>query len=65
MLVKKGLMSGRLRDGIDVASDGDPIDAAMRFIYAAPGVSSAIVGTINIDHLRSDVEAATRALASR
>ncbi len=46
VLVKKGLQSGRTQDVSD----------AMRFIFSQPGVSSMIVGTINAEHLKSNVQ---------
>jgi aryl-alcohol dehydrogenase-like predicted oxidoreductase len=50
VLIKKGLMSGHVRDA-------DGVKQAMSFIFSQPGVSSMIVGTINPDHLKSNVNA--------
>ncbi|MDB6060045.1 MAG: aldo/keto reductase [Verrucomicrobiaceae bacterium] len=47
-LIKKAFASGH---------SADPV-AALQFALSHPGVSSAIVGTINPDHLRANVEAA-------
>jgi len=44
VLIKKALQSGH-----------GSVEEAMRFIFAQPGVSSAIVGTINPMHLKSNV----------
>ncbi len=46
VLVKKGLASGRL----DAAG-------SIRFALANPGVSSVIVGSLSLDHMRANVEA--------
>ncbi|MCU7808441.1 MAG: aldo/keto reductase [Candidatus Thiodiazotropha sp. (ex Semelilucina semeliformis)] len=48
VLVKKGLMSGHVR-----GEEG--VRRSMEFIFSQPGVSSMIVGTINPDHLASNV----------
>lgn len=55
VLVKKGLGSGALAGG--------GLAEKMRPIFAAPGVSSLIIGTINPHHLRQNAEAVSRALA--
>ncbi len=57
-LIKKALASGHLSAGFD-----DPVLAAMRFIFAHPGVTAAVLGTINVDHLRHNVAACRQALA--
>ncbi len=49
VLVKKGLQSGHV-PGVE------GVRAAMRHVFSLPGVSSMIVGTINPDHLRQNVE---------
>ncbi len=53
ILIKKALNSGHL----SVAENG--VQSALDFVLGKPGVSSAIVGTINSAHLRSNVEAAS------
>ncbi len=45
VLIKKGLQSGHAQNVSD----------AMRFIFSQPGVCSMIVGTINPEHLKSNV----------
>ncbi|MEX2327543.1 MAG: aldo/keto reductase, partial [Pseudomonadales bacterium] len=50
ILVKKGLVSGHTDDP----------GLAIKFILDEPGVSSAIVGTINREHLTSNVASASR-----
>jgi aryl-alcohol dehydrogenase-like predicted oxidoreductase len=57
-LIKKALASGH----ITVGSDGDPVQESMDFLFAHTGVSSAIIGTINPGHLRSNCEKAINAL---
>ena len=56
ILVKKGLLSGHLNSV--AAPDTDPVRQNLRFILANPGVSSVIVGTINLQHLEQNVECA-------
>ena len=51
VLVKKGLQSGHA----DSAAGGAGIEAALRYVFTTPGVSSMIVGTINPQHLRDNV----------
>jgi aryl-alcohol dehydrogenase-like predicted oxidoreductase len=47
VVVKKPLASGRLS-----------ADEAIRFVLGNPGVTSAVVGTLNIEHLEANVRAA-------
>ncbi|MFO7641777.1 MAG: aldo/keto reductase [Candidatus Competibacteraceae bacterium] len=61
VLIKKGLLGGYL-DRMADADDADPVVAALRLIYAEPGASSVVVGTLNPAHLRADVAAAEQAL---
>jgi aryl-alcohol dehydrogenase-like predicted oxidoreductase len=58
LLVKKALASGHL-----ASTGADPVQQSMDLIFSQPGVSSAVVGTINPDHLRANVAAAQRSLA--
>ena len=53
VLIKKGLLSGHL----DQVSEVDPVRASLRLIFAEPGVSSVVVGTLNPAHLRANVAA--------
>lgn len=55
VLIKKGLMSGHVQGAAGV-------ERAFAHVFAQPGVSSMIVGTINPLHLRSNVEALERVL---
>ncbi len=56
VLIKKGLMSGH------VGAAG--VERSFAHVFAQPGVSSMIVGTINPAHLRSNIKALQRALAA-
>ncbi len=47
VVVKKGLASGRLS-----------ADNAIRFVLSNPHISSLVIGGLNLDHLRANVEAA-------
>ncbi len=49
VLIKKGLRSGH------VSGAGD-VEESLRFVFSQPGVSSMIVGTINPEHLMSNVK---------
>jgi aryl-alcohol dehydrogenase-like predicted oxidoreductase len=53
VVVKKGLQSGHI----------DSIEAAFRHVLTQSGVSSMIVGTINADHLRANVDICNRVIA--
>ena len=57
VLIKKGLMSGHVQGA-------EGVERSFVHVFAQPGVSSMIVGTINPDHLRSNVAALQRALAT-
>ena len=54
VLIKKALASGH----VDKIAAQDPVGEAMRFIFAEPGVSSVIVGTLSPEHLRESVRKA-------
>ena len=56
ILVKKPLASGHV--------GGNAVSDSFRHILSCPGVGSIVVGTINPDHLRSNVAACASALAS-
>lgn len=61
-LIKKVLAGGHLAV-TDAAPANGPVQAAMDLVFAQPGTSAAIVGTINPAHLQANVEAARRAIA--
>ena len=56
VLVKKGLRSGRV-------AGPEGVRAALDFVFAQPGVSSVIVGTIDPGHLRENAAAVDAAIA--
>lgn len=56
ILIKKGLQSGHITDPVAITK-------AMRYIFAQPGVSGLIVGTINPAHLQANVAAVKAALS--
>ena len=56
-LVKKALASGHLAQG-----ESATVQASMDLVFSHPGTSAAVIGTINPDHLASDVAAARRAI---
>jgi aryl-alcohol dehydrogenase-like predicted oxidoreductase len=56
-LIKKALASGHLNRDHD-----DPVVASMDLIFNHAGTSSAIIGTISLDHLEQNVLAARRSL---
>jgi len=58
VFIKKGLLSGHL----DLVESTDPVQSALNLIFAEPGVSSVVVGTLNPEHLRANMTAAERAL---
>jgi aryl-alcohol dehydrogenase-like predicted oxidoreductase len=59
IFIKKAFASGHLQK----IPSADPVRAAMQFIFQEPAVSSVIVGTLNQDHLRYNVECALSANA--
>ncbi len=58
VLIKKAFASGHL----DQFQTSNPVQAAMDFIYAQPGVGSIILGTIDPQHLVENVACACAAL---
>ncbi|MDH5387051.1 MAG: aldo/keto reductase [Gammaproteobacteria bacterium] len=54
VVVKKGLLSGYA----GVAADGSGIERSFEHVLSQPAVSSMIVGTINTNHLRKNIEIA-------
>lgn len=63
VLIKKALASGHIHQAH--STRGDFVQDSMDFIFAHPGVSSAIIGTINPQHLRDNLDKALTALAPR
>ncbi|MEH6568253.1 MAG: aldo/keto reductase [Halioglobus sp.] len=58
-LIKKAFASGHLATSV-----ADPVQASMDLIFSHPATSSAIIGTISPEHLRSNVAAARKALSA-
>ena len=56
VLIKKGLLSGHLEQ----VSNANQVEAVLRLIYAEPGVSSVVIGTLNQDHLQANAAIADR-----
>ncbi len=73
VLLKKVLSSGHIchdaprlqeetRDPVEhQVKDPDPVQSALNFAYAHSGVTSAIIGTVNMQHLRANLIKALRA----
>ncbi|MDX2424187.1 MAG: aldo/keto reductase [Amphritea sp.] len=59
IFIKKALASGHITQGLTT----DPVRASFDLVLGHPGVSSAIIGTINPDHLRANVSAVANCLA--
>lgn len=64
VLIKKALASGHLFPAGEEPFPGDPVQASMNLVFAHPGTSAAIIGTINPGHLQANVAAARRAIAA-
>jgi aryl-alcohol dehydrogenase-like predicted oxidoreductase len=66
VLVKKGLASGHIQTIMAKmppeirARTDDPVESAMRFTLGRAGVSSFVVGTARVEHLRENAAAAER-----
>ena len=58
ILIKKALASGHVCQ----SPDSDPVQSSFDMLFAHQGVSSAIIGTINPQHLRANVAAVTASL---
>jgi len=59
IFIKKALVSGHLQQ----LHSTDPVTDSLRFIFAEPGVTSVIVGTINPKHLRENAQSAMRVMS--
>ncbi|MGH8463812.1 MAG: aldo/keto reductase [Pseudomonas sp.] len=63
VLIKKAFNSGHsVVTRADAGISTNPVQATMDFIFARPGVSSVIIGTINPAHIRQNIACATAAL---
>ncbi|RLA46104.1 MAG: aldo/keto reductase [Gammaproteobacteria bacterium] len=57
VLIKKAFASGHLTQaGQAIKNKGLLIDQSLAMIFSHPGVSSAIIGTINPDHLQANID---------
>jgi len=65
VLVKKALGSGWLGHAVpDPGPGSDPVRQAFEFIFAHPGATTVVVGTVNPENLRRNCEIAARAAES-
>jgi len=63
VIIKKAFASGHLTDARQTTESGqDLAQKSLNFIFQQPGITSAVVGTINPKHLKSNVNAAIKAL---
>ena len=58
VLIKKAFASGHL----DKMEGADPVEHALSFIFAQQGVTSVVLGTLNPEHLRHNVQVAKAVL---
>jgi len=63
VLIKKALASGHLVSTASPANNA-AIEQTFQQLFAQTGVTSAIIGTLNPEHLRHNIEALTHALAA-
>lgn len=65
VFIKKALASGHLcQTDARTGAEANPVQASMDFVLNTPGVTSAIVGTLNPHHLQDNVARAQDALAA-
>jgi aryl-alcohol dehydrogenase-like predicted oxidoreductase len=57
------LNSGHAATPHEGATEADPVQRNLDFIFAQPGISAVIIGSITPGHLRHNIEAALRATA--
>ncbi|MBB3102667.1 aldo/keto reductase [Azomonas macrocytogenes] len=62
ILIKKALASGH---ALDLKSDDDPVRRSFELIFGHTGISSAIIGTIDSQHLRENVAHTVAALNNK
>lgn len=60
ILIKKALASGHAC----LAAGEDPVKASFELVFSHPGVTSAVVGTINPQHLRTNVSQVAQVLGT-
>ena len=61
VLIKKALASGHAT----LTTGEDPVQKTFQMIFQHPGVSSAIIGTINPSHLRDNIDKAIQSTVSK
>lgn len=61
IFVKKALASGHVCG----TAAKSPLESSFELVFSQPAVASAIVGTINLDHLKQNVDAVAKCLANR
>ncbi len=55
-IIKKGFASGHFHGDQSAAlSEEDRVKSALSFIFQNPGVTALVIGTINPEHLKSNV----------
>ena len=60
VLIKKGFASGHI---VSIAEE-DPIQTACDFVFARPGVSAIVAGTLSLEHLQHNAQCAEKAYAA-
>lgn len=65
VLIKKALNSGHATTPHAGVAAADPVQRNLDFIFAQPGVSAVIIGSITPTHLQHNIEAALRASVPR
>lgn len=55
IIIKKGFASGHFQKGETSEQPATAIENALRFIFQFPGITTVVVGTINPDHLESNI----------
>jgi aryl-alcohol dehydrogenase-like predicted oxidoreductase len=59
--VQKETQGSAEHQDLERDQEQDPIQSALNFAYAHPGVTSAVIGTVNLQHLRANLIKALRA----
>lgn len=59
IFVKKALASGHVCNN---TLEKSPLEASFDLVFSQPAVASAIIGTINLEHLRQNIEIAVKSL---
>ncbi len=59
--VREKIQGSAERQDHERGREQDPLQSALNFAYAHPGVTSAVIGTVNLQHLRANLIKALRA----